>query len=414
MIDDRAELDGSPDSSRVVIEEVLRQGARRLLQQAIECEVQEFVERFEGDRDAGGHRTVVRNGWREGRDILTSLGPLPVRQPRVDDRKLRARGDEGFVSQLLPRYLRRIPSVDNLIPALYLKGIATQDFPEALAPILGEEAKGLSANVVVRLKQKWETEYEQWNQRDLTGKRFAFLWVDGIYFNVRLDDERSCVLVVIAADTTGKKELLAVADGYRESKDSWRELLLDLQRRGLTMDPSLAIGDGGLGFWAACREVFGSTREQLCWVHKTKNVMDKLPKAVQGRAKSLVHEMYLAPTREKAMNAFNHFTTAYQAKYPKAVDCLSKDRDRLFTFYDFPAEQWIHIRSINAIESTFATVRLRTRRTKGAGSRMAALTMVFKLAREAQKRWHRLQGYNLIPLVLQGVRFVDGEADQAA
>ena len=392
----------------------MRAGARRMLQAAIECEVSEFLERFDGDRDADGQRSMVRNGWHHERDLLTSLGPLTVKQPRVDDRKLRARGGDGFVSRLLPRYLRRVPSVDNLIPVLYLKGISTKDFPEALAPILGEEAKGLSANVVVRLKQKWESEYQQWSQRDLTGKQYVFFWVDGIYFNVRLDDERSCVLVVIAADTTGKKELLAVSDGYRESKDSWRELLLDLQRRGLTMDPSLAIGDGGLGFWAAAREVFGSTREQLCWVHKTKNVMDKLPKSVQGRAKSLVQEMYLAPSREKALAAFNHFVTAYQAKFPKAVECLTKDRDRLFTFYDFPAEQWIHIRSINAIESTFATIRHRTRRTKGAGSRTATLTMVFKLALEAQKRWHRLQGYNLIPLVAQGVRFVDGELDQAA
>ena len=414
MEDVRTELDGGPASSREVVEEVLRAGARRMLQAAIECEVAEFIERFESDRDAEGRRSVVRNGWHQERDILTSLGPLTVKQPRVDDRKLRARGDDGFVSRLLPRYLRRVPSVDNLIPVLYLKGISTKDFPEALAPILGEEAKGLSANVVVRLKQKWEDEYQRWSQRDLAGKQYVFFWVDGIYFNVRLDDERSCVLVVIAADTTGKKELLAVSDGYRESKDSWRELLLDLQRRGLTLDPSLAVGDGGLGFWAAAREVLGSTREQLCWVHKTKNVMDKLPKSVQGRAKSLVHEMYLAPSREKALAAFNHFVTAFRAKFPKAVECLTKDRDRLFTFYDFPAEQWIHIRSINAIESTFATVRHRTRRTKGAGSRAATLTMVFKLALEAQKRWHRLQGYNLIPLVAQGVRFVDGEIDQAA
>jgi transposase-like protein len=333
----------------------------------------------------------------------------------VDDRKLRQySGAEAFSSKILPRYLRRIPSIDNLIPALYLKGISTGDFPRALSSILGDQAKGLSATNIVRLKAKWEKGYLEWSRRDLSDREYVYFWVDGIYFNVRLEDDRSCILVVIGADSKGNKELVAISDGFRESDLGWQEILLDLKRRGLKRGPELAIGDGALGFWAALPKVFPQTREQRCWVHKTANILDKLPKSLQPKAKAHIHEMYMAVSREDALKAYDHFIDVYEAKYPKAVACLAKDKEALFTFYDFPAMHWIHIRTTNPIESTFATVRLRTKRTKGCGSRTATLTMVFKLAQEAQRTWKKLRGYNLIPLVLQKKVFVDGELQMAA
>jgi putative transposase len=357
---------------------------------------------------------VVRNGYMPERDLVTGIGSLSFRQPRVDDRKLAELGEERFSSRILPRYLRRVPSVDNLIPVLYLKGISTGDFSEALEAILGPQAPGLSATNVVRLKAKWEEEYKSWSRRDLSGKEYVYIWVDGLHVNVRLDEERSCILVVMGADSEGKKEILAVSDGYRESKASWRELLLDLKRRGLSSGSMLAVGDGALGFWSALREVFPGTKEQRCWVHKTANVLDKLPKGVQGKAKSMIHEMYQAPTKEEALSAYHHFLKSWRDKYPKAVECLRKDEDQMFTFYDFPASHWIHIRTTNPIESTYATVRLRTKRTKGCGSRMATLTMVWKLAMEAEKSWRKLMGSNMIPLVMAGKEFKDGELKQVA
>ena len=413
----KPEREGSPgeESAKSILEEILQEGARKLLQAAIENEVEEYIEEYTQRRDERGRRLAVRNGYLPEREILTGLGPIKIKQPRVDDRKLRKeKGTGQFTSKILPRYLRRIPSIDNLIPALYLKGISTGDFPEALSAILGKSAKGLSATNIVRLKAKWEEEYKGWSSRDLSGKEYVYFWVDGVYFNVRLDDTRSCILIIMAADSEGNKELVAINDGYRESTISWKEILLDLKRRGLKEVPKLAVGDGAMGFWAALREVFPETREQRCWVHKTANILDKFPKSMQSKVKSQIHEMYMAESKEAALSAYNHFVRVYRDKYPKAVDCLEKDKDVLFTFYDFPASHWIHIRTTNPIESTFATVRLRTYRTKGCGSRIATLTMVFKLTREAQKTWKKLKGYKLIPLVMEGKRFVDGELKEAA
>jgi transposase-like protein len=395
-----------------VLEQLARRGARQILAQAMEAEVGEFVEKHRSMTDGEGRRLVVRNGHLPQRDLVTGIGPLKIRQPRVDDRALEQ--DRRFSSQILPRYLRRVPSVDNLIPILYLKGISSGDMSEALASILGPGAAGLSATNIVRLKALWEQDYKAWNARDFELKRYVYFWVDGIHFNVRLDEERSCILVIMGANESGRKELLAVSDGYAESKASWREILLDLKRRGLKIGPKLAVGDGALGFWAALREVYPGCREQRCWVHKTANVLDKMPKSVQGKAKAMLHEMWQAPTKEKALAAYEHFLSSWEEKYPKAVECLRQDKEELFAFYEFPAAHWVHIRTTNPIESTYATVRLRTKKTKGCGSRMATLTMVFKLALEAEKTWRRLTGHKQIELVMQGRTFVDGELQEAA
>jgi putative transposase len=395
-----------------VLEELARKGARQLLAQAMDTEVAQFIEKHSGMIDEEGRRLVVRNGHLPERKLLTGIGPLKIRQPRVDDRALAQ--EQRFNSQILPRYLRRVPSVDNLIPILYLKGISTGDMSEALASILGSGAVGLSATNIVRLKALWEQDYQTWNARGFELKRYVYFWVDGIHFNVRLDEERSCILVIMGANESGGKELLAVSDGYRESKASWREILLDLKSRGLKIGPKLAVGDGALGFWAALREVYPGCREQRCWVHKTANVLDKMPKSVQGKAKAMLHEMWQAPTKEKALAAYQHFLSSWEEKYPKAVECLREDKEELFAFYDFPAAHWVHIRTTNPIESTYATVRLRTKKTKGCGSRMATLTMVFKLALEAERTWRRLTGHKQIELVMQGRKFVDGELQEAA
>ena len=395
-----------------VLEELARRGARQMLAQAMEAEVAEFVEKHSGVTDEEGRRLVVRNGHLPRRELVTGIGPLKIRQPRVDDRALAQ--ERRFNSQILPRYLRRVPSVDNLIPILYLKGISTGDMSEALASILGPGAAGLSATNIVRSKALWEQDYQTWNARDFELKRYVYFWVDGIHFNVRLDEERSCILVIMGANESGRKELLAVSDGYAESKASWREILLDLKRRGLKIGPKLAVGDGALGFWAALREVYPGCREQRCWVHKMANVLDKMPKSVQGKAKAMLHEMWQAPTKEKALAAYEHFLSSWEEKYPKAVECLRQDKEELFAFYEFPAAHWVHIRTTNPMESTYATVRLRTKKTKGCGSRMATLTMVFKLALEAEKTWRRLTGHKQIELVMQGRRFVDGELQEAA
>jgi putative transposase len=411
------EKPGCPEveSPGEVLEHILKRGAQALLQKAIEDEVQEFLARYEDEKAADGLRMVVRNGYMPERRVLTGLGPIAVKQPRVDDRKLRKEKNEvGFTSRILPRYLRRIPSIDNLVPALYLKGISTGAFPAALEAILGERAPGLSATTVVRLKKVWEQEYAFWARRDLQDKQYVYFWVDGIHFNVRLEDNRCCILVIMGADSEGNKELVAISDGFRESKLSWKEILLDLKRRGLRRGPELTIGDGGLGFWAALPEVFPASREQLCWVHKTANVLNKLPKSLHGKCKANLHEMYEAENKKEALKSLNQFVRLYQDKYPKATECLLRDKDRLFTYYDFPAAHWIHIRTTNPVESTFATVRLRTKRTKGCGSRTATLTMVYKLAKETEKTWKKLKGYKQIPLVLQGVNFVDGEMKEAA
>jgi len=396
--------------SRSALEAILQAGARKMLGQAVDNEVAEYIDAHADLRDEDGRRLVVRNGHLPEREIVTGLGPVAVKQPRVRDR----REGQRFTSKILPPFMRRVPSVDALIPVLYLKGIATGDFAEALESILGENAAGLSATNIVRLKAGWQRDYEEWSRRSLAGKRYVYFWVDGIHFKVRLEPDRPCMLVVMGALEDGTKEPVAVWDGHRESKQSWLEVLRDLKARGLEQGPNLAVGDGALGFWSALEEEFPGTRAQRCWVHKTANVLDKLPKRVQPYAKKCMHEMYLAPTRADALDAYDRFCAEHRAKYPKAVHCLEKDRDALFTFYDFPAEHWAHLRTTNPIESTFATVRHRTRQTKGCGSRLATLTMVFKLATQAEKHWRRLNGYDLIPKVVEGVRFVDGVLDTAA
>lgn len=395
--------------SKTVLEEIMREGARKLLAIAMETEVDDFIEKMSPKLDNNGHRLAVRNGYHSERTIMTGIGPINIKQPRVDDRKLqKLYPDIKFQSDILPRYLRRVASIDNLIPVLYLKGVSTQDFPDALAAILGDSAKNLSANTIVRLKQAWIKEYNDWSKRDLSDKKYVYIWADGVYFNVRLDDAKSCILMIMAADDKGKKELLAVSDGYRESKLSWATMLQDLKRRGLDMCPSLAIADGGLGFWAALREIYPDTIEQRCWVHKTANILDKMPKSIQSKAKKMIHDMYLADSKKAALSEYDFFIKTFEDKYPSAANCLKKDYDQLFSFYDFPAVHWQHIRTTNPIESTFATVRLRTKRTKGCGSRDATLTMVFQLAREAEKRWRKLRGFRLLPYVLEGEKFVDG------
>ena len=407
--DDRELLEKQvKEESKSALEEILREGACRMLQAAIENEVAEYIERFRHERDTQGRRLVVRNGSLPQRAIVTGVGSLKVKQPRIHDK----RAGETFTSAILPRYMRRVPSIDALIPFLYLKGISTGDFSQALEAILGKSASGLSATNIVRLKRLWEQDYQQWAKRDLSHKRYVYFWADGIYFNVRLEDpenNRQCILVIMGTLENGRKELIAVFDGYRESKQSWQEILRDLKERGLREGPKLAVGDGGLGFWAALPEEFPETKEQRCWVHKMANILDKMPKSVQPKAKAHIRDMYLAPTKEEAIKAYHHFLSRYRAKYERACECLSKDLDSLFTFYDFPAEHWVHIRSINPIESTFATVRHRTKRTKGCGSRLATLTMVFKLALEAQKTWKRIKGHQLIFKVIEGVKFVNGE-----
>ncbi len=400
--------------SRDLLHEILQQGAQTMLTQAIEAEVAEWIEQHQHVTDQRGRRQVVRNGYLPERKLVTGVGEVSVEQPRVHDRRPAAER-EHFSSKLLPPYLRKTKSIEELIPYLYLKGISTGGFQEALSALLGPECPGLSATTIVRLKAVWEQEYGQWSKRSLEGKEYVYVWADGIHTNIRLEEDRQCILVLMGATKDGKKELIAMTDGHRESAQSWRELLLDVRRRGMTIDPKLAVGDGALGFWKALAEVFPTTKEQRCWVHKTANVLDKLPKAKQPKAKSMIHEIWMAETREAAGKAFDAFLETYQAKYANACDCLKKDRDVLLTFYDFPAEHWRHLRTTNPIESTFATIRLRHRRTKGNGSRIASLTMMFKLAESAARRWRTLNGHELLPDVIQGVVFQDGlRLDQAA
>lgn len=399
------------------LDELVRHGAQQMLQSAIEAEVDEFLALHAQRRDARGNRQVVRNGYLPSRELLTGAGRLAVEQPRVRDNSSPREDRVRFSSSILPPYLRRSKAIDELIPWLYLKGISTGDFTEALQALVGEGAPALSANVVVRLTKQWSQEYDVWSCRDLSEKQYVYVWADGIHVNVRLENEanqRQCLLVLMGVTADGHKELIAVVDGYRESEQSWYELLLDLKNRGLALAPKLAVGDGALGFWAALRKVYGETREQRCWLHKTANVLNNMPKSVQPRAKSDIHEIWMAETREDAAKAFDTFLEKYQAKYPRACECLAKDRDVLLTFYDFPAEHWKHLRTTNPIESTFATIRLRHRRTKGSGSRQASLAMMFKLAQAAQKRWRRLNGHQHIVHLLEGKTFIDGIKQDAA
>lgn len=398
---------GPMTGSQDVLTTLLRDGARRLLAEAVEAEVAAWIDDHAHLKDKAGHRQVVRNGFSPEREIQTGPGGVPVKQPRVHDRRP-VEQRVKFTSAILPPYLKRTRSLDELIPWLYLKGISTGDFSEALVALLGPDAPGLSATSIARLKATWEGEFEARSKRSLEGKRYVYVWADGVHFNIRLEQDRQCILVLMGATAEGQKELIAVADGYRESEQSWKELLLDVKARGLEVDPSLAIGDGALGFWKAVRQVWPTTRAQRCWVHKTANVLDKMPKGSQPKAKAALHAIYEAESRADAEKAFDRFVATYEAKYPQATECLSKDREVLLSFYDFPAEHWRHIRTTNPIESTFATVRLRTVKTKGSGSRTACLTMVFKLMESASKRWRSLNGSDRLQAVISGAKFVDG------
>jgi putative transposase len=400
-----------PSTSRDVLSEILREGAQQMLSTAIEAEVAEWIDAHRHLEDSRGHRQVVRNGYLPRRTITTGIGPVEVRQPRVHDRR-RNEGAQPFSSKILPPYLRKTRSLEELLPWLYLKGISTGDFNEALGALVGPECPGLSASTVTRLLEGWQGEYHEWSKRPLADKHYVYLWVDGVHFNIRLEEDRQCILVLMGATPDGKKELIAIADGYRESEQSWLELLLDVKSRGLSIDPKMATGDGALGFWKALPKVFPATRTQRCWVHKTVNVLDKLPKRLQPRAKEAIHDIWMAETREAAGKAFDSFLETYGAKYPKACECLAKDREELLTFYDFPAEHWKHLRTTNPIESVFATVRLRHRKTKGSGSRNACLAMVHQLMQSAAKRWRLLSGSNLLPDVIAGVQFTNGVKSQ--
>jgi len=362
----------------MVLEELIREGARKMLKAALEAEIAEHLSKYQSHKDETGRKLVVRNGYQPERTILTGAGPISVTRPRVDDRILAETGEERFTSRILQKFMRRAASIDSLVPALYLKGISTDDFPTALEAILGPNAKGLSATTVVRLKEVWADEYEAWSKRDLSGKRYVYLWADGVYCAARLEDERSCLLVIMGADSYGNKELPAVCDG-------------------------------AMGFQAALAEVWPTTKIQRCWFHKSANILDKLPSSLQGKAKHMLHDQYLAPTKEEALKALSLFIETFGAKYPKAVECLAKDKDDLFAFYDFPAAHWMHLRTANPIESTFATVRLTLRRTKGNGTRKATLTMVYKLCKEAEKGWRKLQGFKLLSLVEARKKFKDGK-----
>jgi transposase-like protein len=382
-----------------------------MLAQAVEMEVEDYLAKHADLRGADGKRLVVRNGHMPERTIQTGLGDIAVKAPRVNDRRRDADGNRiRLHSALLPAYLRRTKAIEELIPWLYLKGVSTGDFSEALASLLGKDAPGLSASTVTRLKSVWQEEYDQWRKSSLGNRRFVYIWADGIYFNIRLgEDQRMCMLVIIGADADGNKEVLAVEAGYRESATSWKEVLLRLRDRGLHIAPELAIADGALGFWAALDEIWPNSRGQRCWVDKTANVLDKMPKSRQPEAKGMLHEIYEAETKKEAEKAFDRFIEVLEAKHPKAAECLAKDRALMLAFYDFPAEHWRHISSANPIESTFATVRLRTKRTKGCGSADATVSMTFKLLMDAKKGWRKLNGHKLMADVIDiTVKFVDG------
>jgi putative transposase len=390
--------------------EVLRNGARTLLAQAVEAEVGEFLAKHADLKTEDGRTRVVRHGYLPEREVMTGIGPVAVHQPRVRDRGASAEDAERirFSPAILPPYARRSRSLEVLIPILYLKGLSTGDFEEALAALLGKDAPGLSASTIARLKEAWIDEHNRWKKRDLSARHHVYVWADGIYLQARLEDEKQCILVLIGATPEGKKELLGFTDGARESAQDWRELLLDLKARGLTVAPKLAVADGALGFWKAVGEVWPTTREQRCWVHKTANVLSKLPKSQQPKAKRSLQEIWMAATRTDAEAAFDAFIESYELKYEKAAECLEKDRGALLAFYDFPAEHWKHLRTSNPIESTFATVRHRTIRSKGCLSNTTALAMVFKLVEAAQRSWRRLDGHNQLPKVVLGAKFTDG------
>ena len=386
--------------------ELLRNGAQRLIADAVEAELQVLLYQYAAFKNLQGHQQVVRNGYLPEREIQTGIGPVRIRVPKIRDKS--GQGIK-FNSTLLPPYLRKTKSVEEVLPWLYLKGISTGDFQEALQALLGTDAKGLSASTISRCKQLWEEEHAVWSRRSLENKRYVYIWADGVYFNIRSDHARQCILVIIGVTEQGRKEFIAIEDGYRESEQSWSELLLRIKAQGLMYSPELAVGDGALGFWKALRKVFPQTVQQRCWVHKTANVLNKVPKVIQPKVKQALHEIWMAPTKMDAYKAFDVAISTYSAKYPKAMECLEKDKDEMLAFYDFPAIHWQHIRTSNPIESTFATVRLRTAKTRGCVARHTILSMVYKLGQSAQKRWRKLRGFNLLAEIIRGVQFKDGE-----
>ena len=397
-----------PGSFADSLTEVLRNGACALLAQAVEAEVAALLSCHANKLTADGRQRLVRHGYLPDREIMTGIGPVAVRCPRLRDRVGEGSERIRFSSAILPPYARRSKSLDVLIPILYLKGVSTGDFEEALIALVGKDAPGLSASTIGRLKEAWSEEHARWSQRDLSAKRYVYFWVDGIHVQARLEDAAQCLLVVIGATPEGKKELVGLIDGVRESAQSWRELLLDLKRRGLAMGPELAVADGALGFWQAVEELWPQTRSQRCWVHKTANVLNRLPKSQQSKAKRALQEIWMAETKKDALLAFDAFVETWGVKYDKAAECLIKDRDALLTFYDFPAEHWKHLRTTNVIESSFATIRHRTVRSKGCLSNKTALAMIFKLAEAAEKSWRRLDGHIQLPKLILGVKFADG------
>ncbi|SDR45521.1 IS256 family transposase [Pseudovibrio sp. Tun.PSC04-5.I4] len=397
-----------PGEFQDALTEVLRSGAQQLLQAAIESEVVSVLSLYSDLKLPDGRQRVVRHGHLPEREIQTGIGPVTVRKPRIRDRDETSEEKIRHHSNLLPNYLRRSTSLDELIPALYLRGVSTNDVQQALSALLGVDAPNLSPDVIRGLVKSWRSLWEEWKTRDLSARNYVYMWADGIYLKARGERESRCILVLIGATPEGKKELIGFDDGYREDTQSWRELLLALKARGLQIEPKLAVGDGALGFWAALREVFGTTKAQRCWVHKTMNVLSKMPKSLQAKAKKDLQDIWMAENRADAETAFGLFIEKFEVKYPKATQCLLKDRVELLAFYDFPAEHWGHIRTTNPIESTFATVRHRTRQTKNCLSRDTAMPMVFMLIKAAEKRWQKLRGKNQLPKIIQGVIFTNG------
>ena len=407
------ELVRPEDKPKDVLTEVLRKGCQDILRTALEFEIAEFLEGYKDLRTGDGRQRITRNGHHRARPIQTGVGDIIAKVPRAWDQEA---GKDGikFSSILLPPYLRRTQSIEDLLPWLYLKGLSTGDFSDALASILGKGAGGLSPSTISRLKSTWESDYKAWNKRSLADKQYVYIWADGVYLKTRMESQKQCILVLMGSTPAGKKELIAIHDGYRESEQSWNELLQGLKHRGLQLAPKLATGDGALGFWKALAKVFPETRIQRCWVHKTANILNKMPKSLHANAKAAIQEIWMADSRKEAKKALQAFVAMYGAKYPKAVACLVKDEDVLLTFYDFPAEHWKHIRTSNPIESTFATVRLRTVKTRGCLSRTTALTMVFQLCLCAEKRWQKLSGHKLLGKVIEGIVFIDGVENAAA
>ena len=401
-----------PGSILDPLTEIAREGARQMLAAALRAEATSFVARFADDRLPDGRQRVVRHGTGPERTIQTGIGPIAVQRQKVRDRAtdIPAENKIRFTSNILPRWARRSRSLDALLPVLYLRGISTGDFQEALVALLGTDAPNLSAGVISRLTGEWQKDYDSWQRRDLSARRYVYIWADGVYLQARMEPQAECILVILGATPEGRKELVGFHVGVRESAQSWRELLVDIKARGLSAPPEIAVGDGAIGFWKALDEVYPGTRHQRCWVHKTANVLNKFPKSMQPAVKADLREIWQAETRAAAETAMDTFAEKYGAKYEKAMTCLTKDREALLAFYDFPAEHWDHLRTGNPIESVFATVRHRTVRTKGALSQKTAKLMVFMLVQAAAKTWRRLKGANQLPMVIEGVTFTDGVA----